>query len=252
MIEEHFYILVYIWIGFGILLFPILLKIPAPYGRHTRKGWGSLISNRLGWIIMEIPALIVFIVFFLSGTGQISGITWIFMILWGSHYLNRSILYPLRIKTKNKKMPVLIVLFAVIFNVMNGFINGYYFGTIRPVYNTSWLIDPRFMIGLVLFLTGVYLNISSDEKLLSLRNHSSNIYTIPSGGMFRYISCPNFFGEIIEWTGFAIMSWSLAALAFAIWTFVNLIPRSLDHHRWYRHKFEDYPRHRKAIIPFII
>lgn len=251
MIEDHFYTLVYIWIGFGILLFPVLLKIPAPYGRHTRKGWGLVISNRLGWIVMELPALLIYILFFLAGTDRIAGITCIFLIVWIVHYTNRSMIYPLRIRTKNKKMPVLIVLFALIFNIINGFLNGYYFSTIHPVYDISWLTDPRFIIGFIAFITGMYLNIKSDEKLLSLRNHSSQVYSIPSGGMFRYVSCPNFLGEIIEWAGFAIMSWSPAALAFAIWTFVNLVPRSLDHHRWYKNKFEEYPRHRKAIIPFI-
>lgn len=29
------------------------------------------------------------------------------------------------------------------------------------------------------------------------------------GGMFQYVSGANFFGEILEWTGFAIASWSL-------------------------------------------
>jgi 3-oxo-5-alpha-steroid 4-dehydrogenase 1 len=251
MIEDHFYILVYIWIGFGILLFPVLLKIPAPYGRHTRKGWGPVISNRLGWIIMELPALLVFVLFFLTGMDRIAGITWIFLIVWIVHYTNRSMIYPLRIRTKNKKMPVLIVIFALIFNITNGFLNGYYFSTVHPVYDRSWFTDPRFMIGFAAFFTGIYMNIRSDEKLLLLRNHSSRVYSIPSGGMFRYISCPNFLGEIIEWAGFAMMSWSPAALAFAIWTCINLVPRSMDHHRWYKNKFENYPKHRKAIIPFI-
>jgi steroid 5-alpha reductase family enzyme len=70
--------------------------------------------------------------------------------------------------------------------------------------------------------------------------------------LFRYVSCPNFLGEILEWTGFAIMTWSPAALAFAVWTLVNLVPRALDHHNWYRSRFEDYPPGRKALIPFVL
>jgi protein-S-isoprenylcysteine O-methyltransferase Ste14 len=201
---------------------------------------------------MELPALFIFLVFVLTARYKLSGITWIFIFLWVFHYTNRSLVYPLRTKTRNKKMPVIIILFALIFNVMNGFINGYYFSIIRPGYEISWLSDPRFIGGSVVFLTGVFLNIRSDETLLSLRKNSSTGYTIPAGGLFNYISCPNFFGEIIEWAGFALMSWSPAALAFALWTFINLVPRALDHHRWYKNKFEDYPRHRKAVIPFIL
>lgn len=252
MIVNHFYTLVYIWIGFGILLFPVLFKIPAPYGRHTRKGWGPVISDRAGWITMEIPALLVFLIFSLTGDQKLSGITWIFILSWSFHYTNRSLVYPFRIKTKNKKIPVVIVLFALIFNVVNGYINGYYFSVIRPVYDVSWLADPRFITGCMFFITGIYINIRSDETLLSLRNNSTGDYAIPEEGLFRYISCPNFLGEIIEWIGFALMSWSLAAFAFALWTLFNLLPRALDHHRWYKEKFTNYPRQRKAIIPFIL
>jgi len=59
-------------------------------------------------------------------------------------------------------------------------------------------------------------------------------------------------GEIIEWIGFAMMAWNLAALSFAIWTIVNLLPRAIDHHKWYRRYFAGYPEKRKAIIPFIL
>lgn len=37
-----------------------------------------------------------------------------------------------------------------------------------------------------------------------------------------------------------------------VWTAVNLVPRALAHHRWYREHFEDYPRQRKALIPFVL
>ena len=70
--------------------------------------------------------------------------------------------------------------------------------------------------------------------------------------MFRYVSCPNHFGEIVEWAGFAVMCWNLPALSFAVWTAGNLIPRALSHHRWYRERFPDYPPERKAVIPFVL
>ncbi|HEC43919.1 MAG TPA: DUF1295 domain-containing protein [Bacteroides sp.] len=110
----------------------------------------------------------------------------------------------------------------------------------------------RFILGIVLFIAGMAINIKSDNVLLALRESSKNGYAIPKGGLFNYISCPNFFGEILEWTGFAIMTWSPAALAFALWTYVNLITRARDHHKWYRNRFEDYPQKRKAIIPYIL
>lgn len=52
-----------------------------------------------------------------------------------------------------------------------------------------------------------------------------------SGGMFTYVSGANFFGEILEWSGFAVLNWSLPALAFAVFTLFNIGPRALQHHR---------------------
>lgn len=252
MIRENFISIIYVWIGFGIILFPLLLKIPAPYGMHNRKGWGPVIPNRLGWIIMELPSLAVFITFFFSGPSLPYGITWLFFLIWSVHYIHRTFIYPLRTKTRKKTMPVVIVVFALFFNLMNGFLNGYYFGNVRPDYELSWLYDPRFILGLILFVTGMGINIKSDEILMSLRKNNSNGYSVPYGKMFKYVSCPNFFGEIIEWFGFALMSWSIAALAFAIWTVINLVPRAIDHHNFYKNTFRDYPSDRKAVIPFIL
>lgn len=252
MIAEHYHLIVYIWIAFAVIMFPLLLKVTAPYGRHSRKDWGPTIPNRLGWVMMELPSLILFTLFFWYGPNSQNFVTMIFFLLYALHYTNRSILFPLRTHTTNKRMPLIIAIFAVVFNLMNGSLNGYYFGSVSMEYNSGWLTDIRFIAGGLLFVTGAYINIRSDNTLLSLRKNTSNGYSIPEGGFFRYISCPNFFGEIIEWTGFAIMTWSPAALAFAIWTIVNLIPRALDHHRWYTANFQDYPSERKAVIPGVL
>jgi 3-oxo-5-alpha-steroid 4-dehydrogenase 1 len=252
MSNEVFNLLVKIWTGIGIILFPVLLSITAPYGRHARMDWGPTIPNRIGWIIMELPALATFVWFFLSGPNTLNAVSLIFFLAYSVHYFNRAVIYPLRIRTSRKLMPLVIALLAIVFNLVNGSINGYYFGTASKGYGLEWLWDIRFLAGGLFFILGMAINIRSDNKLLALRGSGKNGYTIPTGGLFKYISCPNFLGEIVEWTGFALMTWSPAALAFAIWTIVNLVPRALDHHRWYREKFPDYPAGRKAVIPFLV
>lgn len=107
------------------------------------------------------------------------------------------------------------------------------------------------IIGTIIFLTGFGINIWSDHILRSLRTHSGDDYQIPQGGLFRWISCPNYLGEIIEWIGWAIATWSLPGLSFAIWTFANLVPRARAHHAWYQQYFKAYPPQRKALIPGI-
>ncbi|MEZ4775369.1 MAG: DUF1295 domain-containing protein [Bacteroidia bacterium] len=245
-------IFTFAWIIIGIAIFPVLLRVTAPYGRHTSQSWGPLIPNRAGWIVMELPALVIMPALFVLGNSPKTPVSWIFPALWILHYVNRTILFPLRTHTKGKEMPLLIVVFAIFFNMANGAINGTYFGSHAAAYRTEWLADPRFIGGMILFLGGMGINWHSDNILLHLRKPGETGYKIPYGGFFRYVSCPNLLGEIIEWTGFAVLTWSLAGFSFALWTAINLIPRALDHHKWYLSHFPDYPKNRKAIIPHML
>lgn len=201
--------------------------------------------------MMELPSLLCFLLFFLLSGGKMAGLVWIFFSIWTLHYVNRSLIFPFRTRTKGKQMPALIAVFAIFFNLMNGSLNGYWFANFAD-YSVEWLYSVRFILGFVIFSFGVITNYFSDRILLRLRKSNSNGYQIPYGGLFRYVSCPNFFGEILEWTGFAIMAWSPAALAFALWTFFNLLPRAIDHHKFYRREFPDYPKERKALIPYLL
>ena len=194
---------------------------------------------------MELPALVLMPVIVLISPVQKNEIIILILSLWILHYFYRTILFPLKLKTKGKKMPVVIVISAFIFNLFNGFFVGYEIGNISQL---DFGINT--LIGLIVFFTGMYINRSSDNKLISLRKENKE-YQIPQGGMFKYISCPNHFGEIIEWFGFAIIVFNLGALSFAFWTAFNLIPRAMNHHNWYKKSFVEYPKDRKAVIPFL-
>jgi 3-oxo-5-alpha-steroid 4-dehydrogenase 1 len=252
MDQSTFHSLVLVWMALALLLMPVQLRITAPYGRHARKNWRPAIDNRLGWVVMEIISPLVFAYFFLSGDNEKTLPMWVFFGLWLAHYANRSVIFPLRTRTNNKKIPLTIVLSAMFFNTVNGFLNGYWLGALGESYPADWLRDPRFVAGFLLFLIGFFINFRADNTLIRLRAPGENGYKIPEGGLFRYISCPNHFGEIVEWSGFALMCWNLPALSFAVWTAANLIPRAVSHHRWYRRNFEQYPKSRKAVIPFFL
>lgn len=251
--RDLFFILLYIWMGIAIITLPFLMKITVPYGRHTTNTWGPLLNNRLAWVVMEVPVIIVFSLLFFTGGAEKPVAIYIFYSLFMLHYLHRIFIFPFLIKGKNKKMPLVIVLLATIFNLLNGFFNGYWFGYLNDLpYGPGWLTDWRFITGAILFFAGMYINISSDQKLINLRKDRKTGYYIPYGGLFKYVSSPNLFGEMIEWSGWAMMSWCLPSFSFALWTVTNLIPRARDHHRWYHKKFENYPKERKAVIPFLI
>ncbi len=250
--HEIFNLICWIWIGVGLITFPMLLKVTQPYGKHTKGGWGPMISNRWGWLIMELPALLVF-AFFLSFSPDMKNkLVLIAASLWGLHYIHRSIIFPFRLKTKGKKMPLVIVISAIFFNTVNGFLNGYWLSHFAPTEDSSWLTNFHLLVGILLFLAGFFINQYHDRVLIKLRSAGEKGYKIPYGGLFKFISCPNYFGEIISWLGFFIVTLGLPALTFLIWTMVNLIPRALDHHKWYKQYFPDYPENRKAIYPGIL
>ena len=241
-----------IWILIALLLLPIQLKITAPYGRHTNKNWGFLIPNKLGWFLMEIPSLLIMIFFCYKTYYENNNNVSIFLMsCWILHYFNRAIIFPLRTKTADKKMPVSIVFSAIFFNYVNAFLNGYFFLNLAN-YSTQHFSSPVFLIGLILFLVGMIINNYSDSFLINLRKPGQTDYTLPTGFLFNKISCPNLFGEMIEWIGFALMAQHLPALSFAVWTICNLLPRAISHHKWYLQHFPDYPKNRKALIPFLV
>ena len=250
---ENYFILLYSWVVLSLIVFLILISSKtAKYGRHYTPGSKVQIDNRMGWIIMEIPALVLLPLYFIFGPNEMNLMAWIYLGLFVIHYINRTLIFPFRLKTEGKKMPLHIVLSAIFFNVINTFFLGYYFG-FMPQAQSNWISNPVFIIGVIIFFIGMTINIRSDNILLKLRNSAEpNKYKIPEGGLFNWISCPNYLGELIEWLGYAILTMSLSTLAFALWTFANLIPRARDNHRWYLERFSEYPQERKAIIPFLL
>jgi 3-oxo-5-alpha-steroid 4-dehydrogenase 1 len=246
-----FRLFMYCWITLAVAVFFLLLKVTAPYGRHTTSGWGPMVSNRLGWVVMEVPVLLVLWAILLPYRQQLSLSTWTMIILFSFHYLNRTFVFPFRIHTRGKKMPAVIVGSGIFFNLVNGFSLGYYFAHFsNPA--TNRFADPWFIVGMLMFFGGMLINWAADEKLIGLRKPNETHYVIPQKWLFEWVSCPNLLGELVEWLGFALLCWNLPALGFFIWTAANLVPRALSHHKWYRKKFSEYPSRRKAIIPYWI
>jgi protein-S-isoprenylcysteine O-methyltransferase Ste14 len=241
-----------IWVVLVLALLTALAVsfIPAPYGRHIRPGWGPTCRRRIGWIVMEMPAVALFAVVFFMGSRRAQLVPLLLFVLWQIHYVHRTLIFPFRIPDTGKRMPIMVVALAFLFQSTNSYVNGRWL-TEFGLYTTEWLIDPRFIIGVAVFLIGFGINLHADTLLLNLRKPGETGYKIPHGGAFRYVSCPNYMGEILEWIGWAIATWSMAGLAFAVYTAANIGPRAFTNHQWYKDKFPDYPKERRALIPFI-
>jgi len=237
-------------LALAVVTVAALAFLPAPYGRHARPGWGPTLPPRLGWALMESPSVFLFVAIFASGPRRAEPMSLALLSLWLLHYVHRDLVFPFRMGEGGKRMPAVVMALGFGFNVLNSWNNARAIsGDAAPA--RAALEGPRLVLGAAVFLAGFTVNVLADRTLFRLRRAGGG-YRIPEGALYRFISCPNYAGEIVEWIGWAIASWSPAGLAFAIYTVANLGPRALQHHLWYRERFADYPRDRKALVPFVL
>jgi steroid 5-alpha reductase family enzyme len=136
--------------------------------------------------------------------------------------------------------------------MVNAYLNGRWLFSLAPPRALAWLASPQFIVGTLLFVFGFLVHVLADRALRRLRRTSGGERALPRGRLFHFLSCPNYFGEIVEWSGFALATWSPGGLLFALWTAANLVPRAIHHHRWYLGRFPDCPPARRAVVPFLL
>ncbi|NHJ47187.1 MAG: DUF1295 domain-containing protein [Asgard group archaeon] len=264
--EPLFYgILLLVSLGIALLVFVILFFVTAGYGRHTTKHWGPRMNTHLGWFLMEIPTVLVVGICFIFSDKLTSITHYAFIAIWLTHYAHRVFIYPFQIRN-GKKITLTVVAMGFVFNLINAYIQARWLFTLtdytnellfpisNATYDARWLYSPQFIIGTIIFIGGYFINKQSDHILRNLRKPDDvdNGYKIPYGGLYKRLSCPNYLGEIVEWIGWAILTWSLAGAYFVFWTTANLLPRAIANHKWYKENFDDYPEERKALIPFLL
>lgn len=236
----------------GLATALLLTRVSAPYGRHARDGWGPAVPYAVGWALMEGLSPILMTALFVWGGRFEDVAAWVFLGLWWLHYGHRAFVQAWQRRGQGTPIPVTVMGMAMLFNLVNAGTNGVYLFGLGPERGAAWLADPRFVVGLAIFATGMGVNRWADRVLLRLRTSGGPRYQVPHGGLYERVSCPNYLGEIVEWTGWALLTWSLPGLVFALWTAANLVPRALSHHAWYRETFPDYPPDRRAIVPGVL
>jgi protein-S-isoprenylcysteine O-methyltransferase Ste14 len=200
---------------------------------------------------MESPAVFVIPIVVFSSGAPVSTLVLFFLCLWELHYVYRTFVFPFTLRENGRGMPVVLAGLAFAFNLLNGAANGGYLAGSPDIASTGPLPAVRIGAGVALFLAGFLTHVLADRDLRQLRKPGDVGYKVPRGGLFELVASPNYFGEIVEWTGWALATWSLPGLAFALFTAANLVPRAHAHRQWYRQTFADYPPERKRVIPFV-
>lgn len=246
----------------GLAVFIALYFVDAGYGILYNKKWGVPISNKLGWFLMEAPVFIAMTALWLISGRIFNIIPLVFFLLFQIHYIQRTFIFPFLLVGKSK-MPLSIVAMGFTFNLINAAMQGGWIFFLSPEgyygEGITWLGTPQFIIGCALFFVGFYINLHSDFLIREVRRKNQVMgknghkHFLPEGGVFRYVTSANYFGEIVEWTGFAILTWSLPGAIFAWWTFANLVPRAASTYKKYRTEYGPvlHDNKLKRVFPFL-
>lgn len=245
-----------ILIGFsavGLIVFIALFFVKAGYGMFRTAQWGFSIPNKIGWLLMEAPVFFVMLILWLQSDRSVLSVPFLFFLLFELHYFQRSFVFPFLMKGKSR-MPVAIMLMGVVFNLLNGYIQGEWLFFLAPedLYSTTYLYRINFWIGILVFFLGMGINWHSDYVIRHLRKPGDTKHYLPEKGLYHWVTSGNYFGELLEWTGFALATSSPAAWVFVWWTFANLAPRAYAIRQKYREEFGvEAVGKRKCLIPYI-
>ncbi len=244
----------------AVIVFVALFFFKAGYGYLSTSNWGPKINNRIAWVLMDAPAFIFLLYYTIrfaaSGvdTGNSKVVLYIIAGLFLLHYFQRSFIFPFLMRGKGT-MPIAIMLMGLTFNTLNAYMIGGWLYDEAPagMYEINWLLSPQFIIGLIVFAAGMAINMHSDHVIRNLRKPGDTKHYIPRNGFYKYVTSANYFGELTEWIGYAILTWSPAGVLFAVWTFANLGPRAKSLTEKYEKEFgEEYKQlSKKHIIPFV-
>lgn len=236
----------------GLFVFVTLYFVDAGYGKFRSNKWGYSINNKLGWVLMECPALIPIAYTIVALTP--SALAILFMSLYALHYVYRSFIFPALLKG-NSKMPLAITAMGATFNFTNStLLCASVMAFPKESYSDicSYAGNWNFWLGIVLFFMGMYTHMKADHTIRNLRKPGDTNHYLPKGGLFDYVTSANYFGELLEWTGFAILLCNPAAWMFVWWTAANLVPRAHAINKKYRAEFgNEQVGKRKRVIPFI-
>nr|KYP43858.1 Trans-2,3-enoyl-CoA reductase [Cajanus cajan] len=134
---------------------------------------------------------------------------------------------------------------------------NYFISTSLMIYDqnlTQGLPEPPINLvypGIVLFVVGISGNLYHHYLLSKLRGKGEKEYKIPRGGCFELVICPHYLFEIIGFLGVSFISQTFYPFSFTLGSTIYLMGRSYATRKWYLSKFEDFPKHVKAVIPFV-
>lgn len=177
-------------------------------------------------------------------------------ICWSFHYIKRILETIFVHRFSHATMPLKNLFKNCSYYWGFAFFVGYFIN--HPLYTPPTFGAAQFYLGLAGFCISELGNFSIHIALRNLRPPGTTERKIPKPTMdpftqlFNFVSCPNYTYEIGAWLSFSLMTQTLPALLFTLAGGAQMVIWALGKHRNYRKEFANYPRSRKAIIPFVL
>lgn len=118
--------------------------------------------------------------------------------------------------------------------------------TMSSIPISSWIFS-------LIFTVAWCYQLETHKIFAQLKISNPNNHSMPEGSLFNYVSCPHYMCEIIIYTCLMLILGPEHRTGVMVWAWVtiNQVIAATMSHKWYLTKFEDYPKNRKAIIPFV-
>ena len=195
---EAYYTFLGVMAVVAVIVFVALHFVEAGYGYLFDARFGRPVSNKVGWVLMESPVFVAMCLLWALSDVRFEAAPLVLFLLFQTHYFHRSFIFPMRLRG-NSKMPLGIVVMGMLFNTLNALMQGGWIFYLAPEgFYDDWFSKPQIYIGAAIFIAGMAINLHSDHIIRTLRKPGDTGHYIPYGGMFRYVTSANYFGELTE------------------------------------------------------
>lgn len=126
-----------------------------------------------------------------------------------------------------------------------------------PLFCRGWTEFGRLSVAVLVFAWAYREQWRANVALAAARKREGRVVThehrVLTGGLFDLVSSPQMFTEVVMYGAWYAVLWGSSGWKYVVlFVWANQLEIAIINHYWYRNKFDDYPRNRKAIIPYLL
>ena len=215
------------------------------------KDFGTQVDWRLVYLVEYLGPFIIFPLFYFfnlvnPNTQQTLGLT-MGLVHYGKRILESLLVHHFSRETMPiKNLYINVFYYWVLFGISCGY----------SIFNESFSnnMGPMKYIYFCLFFVFEFMNFLCHMVQKKAKEESKGEYKILPGIYgFQYVSCANYFWEVLSWVAFSLFANTINFYIFTACGFYVMTKWALEKHSNFKNLFGDnYPRERKAILPFMI